>query len=99
MLVLFKLSLVWKPHNQSPGNDSPKRSRHWVLRLPLCDVQAMTDNALDLAVRESYDPTFGARPLRRWLEQHIITALSRMIVAGMQCVVAASTWHDRCLAV
>ena len=62
-------------------------------------MQVMTDKALDLAVRESYDPRFGARPLRRWLEQHIITALSRMIVAGVQCVVAASTQHDRCSAV
>lgn len=30
----------------------------------------------------AYDHLYGARPLRRWLEQHIITDLSRMVVAG-----------------
>ncbi|PNH09466.1 Chaperone protein ClpB1 [Tetrabaena socialis] len=41
-----------------------------------------TDAALAHAVRQSYDPTYGARPLRRWLEQAVITTLSRMIVSG-----------------
>jgi ATP-dependent Clp protease ATP-binding subunit ClpB len=38
--------------------------------------------ALDLAVKESYDPSFGARPLRRWLERKVVTDLSYKIVAG-----------------
>ena len=42
----------------------------------------MTDAALYYVVAESYDHLYGARPLRRWLEQHIITDLSRMIVLG-----------------
>lgn len=42
----------------------------------------MTDAALDYVVAESYDHLYGARPLRRWLEQHVITDLSRMIVSG-----------------
>jgi len=42
----------------------------------------MTDAALDYAVAQSYDHLYGARPLRRWLEQHILTDLSRMIVSG-----------------
>lgn len=42
----------------------------------------LTDAALDLAVKEAYDPHFGARPLRRWLEHTIVTQLSRMIIAG-----------------
>ena len=42
----------------------------------------LSDGALDHAVREAYDPVYGARPLRRWLEHRVITALSRMIVAG-----------------
>lgn len=41
-----------------------------------------SDRACDFAVAQSYNPLYGARPLRRWLEQHIITDLSRMIVAG-----------------
>lgn len=31
---------------------------------------------------QAYEPAYGARPLRRWLEHNIITDLSRMIVAG-----------------
>ena len=30
----------------------------------------------------SYNPAYGARPLRRWLEQVVITELSRRLVAG-----------------
>lgn len=29
-------------------------------------------DALDFVVKQSYDPSFGARPLRRWLEQHVV---------------------------
>ena len=46
---------------------------------------SFTDAALDHAVAQSYDRVFGARPLRRWMEQTIITALSRMLVAGDLC--------------
>lgn len=42
----------------------------------------VSDSALQFAVRCAYDHMYGARPLRRWLEQHVITDLSRMIVAG-----------------
>lgn len=41
-----------------------------------------TDAALHYAVSQAYEPAYGARPLRRWLEHTIITDLSRMIVAG-----------------
>lgn len=42
----------------------------------------LTEAALDFAVSQSYDHMYGARPLRRWLEHHILTDLSRMIVSG-----------------
>ena len=55
---------------------------------------AFTDAALDYAVAQSYDHAFGARPLRRWLEQTVVTALSRMLIAdelaeGDACEVGA----------
>ncbi|GAX82249.1 hypothetical protein CEUSTIGMA_g9677.t1 [Chlamydomonas eustigma] len=43
---------------------------------------AVSDAALRLAVEQAYDPSYGARPLRRWLERHIMTDLSRMMVMG-----------------
>ena len=42
----------------------------------------VSDSALDAIVAEAYSPAFGARPLRRWLEKHLATELSRMIIAG-----------------
>jgi ATP-dependent Clp protease ATP-binding subunit ClpA len=32
---------------------------------------SMTEPALEAAVNASYDPAYGARPLRRWLEHHM----------------------------
>lgn len=43
---------------------------------------AWEESALQLAARESYDPAFGARPLRRWLEKKVVTDLSFKVVAG-----------------
>ena len=41
-----------------------------------------TDEALAWATTRSYDPSYGARPLRRWLEKNVVTALSRKLIAG-----------------
>ncbi|KAI5081693.1 hypothetical protein GOP47_0001436 [Adiantum capillus-veneris] len=41
---------------------------------------AVTDAALDLVLTESYDPVYGARPLRRWLERRVVTQLSHMLI-------------------
>jgi len=30
----------------------------------------------------AYDPYYGARPLRRYLEKHIVTELSKMLIKG-----------------
>eukprot|EP01018_Ginkgo_biloba_P024766 Gb_21272 [translate_table: standard] len=42
----------------------------------------VTDAALDLVLEEAYDPVYGARPLRRWLERKVVTQLSRMLISG-----------------
>ncbi|PKA65338.1 Chaperone protein ClpB1 [Apostasia shenzhenica] len=41
---------------------------------------AVTDAALDVVLSESYDPVYGARPIRRWLEKRVVTELSRMLI-------------------
>ncbi|CAL9048091.1 unnamed protein product [Musa banksii] len=43
---------------------------------------AVTDAALDIVLSESYDPVYGARPIRRWLEKKVVTHLSRMLIQG-----------------
>ncbi|GMH21550.1 hypothetical protein Nepgr_023392 [Nepenthes gracilis] len=43
---------------------------------------AVTDAALDYVLAESYDPVYGARPIRRWLERKVVTELSKLLVRG-----------------
>lgn len=42
----------------------------------------VSDEALDFAVKMSYDPLYGARPIRRWLEKKIMTELSIRLIDG-----------------
>lgn len=37
---------------------------------------------MDFVLENSYNPSYGARPVRRYLEKNITTALSRMIISG-----------------
>merc|ERR1712187_532864 len=63
-----------------------------VVRLLLADVSkrlgeldiemTIDDIAIDHALKEAYDPELGARPLRRYLEKHVVSALSKQIIAG-----------------
>ena len=48
--------------------------RHIVIRL--------TDDAKAHLVRKGYDPSYGARPLKRALQKEVETVLSRMILKG-----------------
>ena len=55
------------------------------LRRRLADKQlslTVTDNAKDLVIARGYDPMYGARPLRRFLQQSVETLLARHIIAN-----------------
>ena len=41
-----------------------------------------TDSALDFIVNEAYDPAYGARPLKRFVQKDIETNLSKMILSN-----------------
>ena len=41
-----------------------------------------TDAAKDWLASEGFDPTFGARPLRRAIQRHVENVLSRMVLRG-----------------
>ncbi|KAF7075030.1 hypothetical protein CFC21_079833 [Triticum aestivum] len=41
-----------------------------------------SDAALDVILSDSYNPMYGARPIRRWLEKNVMTKLSQMLVKG-----------------
>jgi ATP-dependent Clp protease ATP-binding subunit ClpB len=42
----------------------------------------MTDNARDLLLDEGYDPSFGARPLKRAIQRYLEAPLAKKILAG-----------------
>ena len=42
----------------------------------------LEESAKDLILREGYDPAFGARPLRRYLQRTLETLLARGIISG-----------------
>ena len=42
----------------------------------------LIEAAKEYIAREGYDPVYGARPLKRFLQRHLETALSRQILAG-----------------
>jgi ATP-dependent Clp protease ATP-binding subunit ClpB len=42
----------------------------------------LDESAYDYVLAVAYDPIYGARPLRRYLEKNIVTQLSRMLLSG-----------------
>ena len=42
----------------------------------------LTQKAVDFIVREGFDPVYGARPLRRFIQQHIETLIARSVISG-----------------
>ncbi len=54
-----------------------------VRRLSGTDVKiSLTDKAVDRLAAMSYDPHFGARPVKRVLQRNVLNELSRRILAG-----------------
>lgn len=63
-----------------------------ILHLQLAEVQSrladrdirliLKDSAAVIFLEEAYDPAYGARPLRRYLEKRVVTELSRMLLDG-----------------
>ncbi|MBO6164654.1 MAG: ATP-dependent chaperone ClpB, partial [Lachnospiraceae bacterium] len=42
----------------------------------------LTEAAKDLIIAESYDPNFGARPLKRYIQRKVETLIAKEIIAG-----------------
>jgi ATP-dependent Clp protease ATP-binding subunit ClpB len=42
----------------------------------------LTDPAKEYIAREAYDPVYGARPLKRFIQRQVETPLSRKLIAG-----------------
>jgi ATP-dependent Clp protease ATP-binding subunit ClpB len=63
-----------------------------IIRLQLANVDKrlaprdikmeLGEKAVKYILQAGYDPVFGARPLRRYLEKNIVTPLSKMLISG-----------------
>ena len=42
----------------------------------------ISNAALEHIVKAAYQPAFGARPIKRYIEKHLVTDLARMLLAG-----------------
>ncbi|MBN2235135.1 MAG: AAA family ATPase, partial [Opitutales bacterium] len=42
----------------------------------------LTDKAKQWVSERGYDPVYGARPLRRFLQKHVETAIARLLISG-----------------
>jgi ATP-dependent Clp protease ATP-binding subunit ClpB len=52
-------------------------------RLAARDVKLeMSDRAREFVAREGYDPVYGARPLKRYLQSQLETRIGRALIAG-----------------
>ena len=52
-------------------------------RLADRDMSAeMTTAAKELVAREAYDPHYGARPVKRYMQKHVETEIAEMIIRG-----------------
>ena len=45
-------------------------------------IMTATQDALDYLTNKGYDPVFGARPLKRVIQQEVLNKLSKEILAG-----------------
>jgi ATP-dependent Clp protease ATP-binding subunit ClpB len=55
------------------------------LRVRLADRRLeleLTDAARELIAREGYDPVYGARPLRRFIQREVETRIGRALLSG-----------------
>ena len=59
------------------------QSEHLAKRLAQQDVHmTLTDKAVQAIVDAAYDPVYGARPLKRYIQSHLETLIARKLVAG-----------------
>jgi ATP-dependent Clp protease ATP-binding subunit ClpB len=42
----------------------------------------LTEAALEFIARNAYDPVYGARPLKRYLQHHLETRIGRALIGG-----------------
>ena len=75
--------IMFRPLNESQIAEVVRMQFNQVKRM-LADNNIsinITDAAVDLIARQSYDPQYGARPVKRMMQRELLNELSRMILA------------------
>jgi ATP-dependent Clp protease ATP-binding subunit ClpB len=77
-------TIVFTPLSRTDINQIVKLQFNQVVkRLSGTDVKiSLTDKAIDWLAAVSYDPHFGARPVKRILQKYVLNELSRRILSG-----------------
>jgi ATP-dependent Clp protease ATP-binding subunit ClpB len=55
----------------------------------------LTDPAKEYIAREAYDPVYGARPLKRFVQRQVETPLSRKLIAARSRMGVTSPWNSK----
>ncbi|TMW57604.1 hypothetical protein Poli38472_003529 [Pythium oligandrum] len=55
----------------------------------------VTVGALDVILDQAYDPQYGARPIKRYIEKHVVTDLSKLIISGQLQPKSHVQVHDK----
>eukprot|EP01126_Amoeba_proteus_P054326 TRINITY_DN6680_c0_g1_i2.p1 TRINITY_DN6680_c0_g1~~TRINITY_DN6680_c0_g1_i2.p1 ORF type:complete len:908 (-),score=220.68 TRINITY_DN6680_c0_g1_i2:185-2908(-) len=73
-------------------NPLSKQNLRQIVKLQIADLAkrlkekninfVLSDSACDYVLNESYNPVYGARPMRRFIEKQLAVELSRLIVSG-----------------
>ncbi len=61
----------------------------------------VTDEAKDMVIAAAYDPVYGARPLKRYLQSHVETLIARKIIAedvAPDTVISVDVENDKLVA-
>ena len=60
----------------------PRREAHQALRLASALTLELSEAARQLIAREGYDPVYGARPLRRFIQREVETRAAQALLSG-----------------
>ena len=64
------------------SGSSTCRSRTCATPRRPADGLELTEAARELIARQGYDPVYGARPLRRFIQREVETRIARALIAG-----------------
>ena len=83
---------------QALADGSWDRRRIWRWPPPRRIGLELSDAAREFVAREGYDPTYGARPLKRTIQKELETAIAKGILRGEfidGCVIFADVENER----